>query len=110
MVGGAIIAVARTGVGPDPRAAGSRRRCWRVAAGVATALVFAVGGQYWGYVPFVIMPWIALRLGTSAVAVVGALVAIVAAQEVSLAPMLWDEIDVAPEHGRSSTCRSRSRC
>ena len=98
VIGGAIIAVARTGV------ARIRRR-WveaaalAVAAGVATALAFGTGGPQWGYVPFVILPWIALRLGTSAVAVVGALVAVVAAQEVSLAPTLWDELDVMPETG-----------
>jgi serine phosphatase RsbU (regulator of sigma subunit) len=47
-------------------------------------------------VPFAVMPWIALRLGTPAVAIVGALVACVAAQEVSLAPALWDVIDSTP--------------
>ena len=62
-------------------------------------MAFAVDEVYWGYVPFVIMPWIALRLGTSAVAIVGGLVATVAAQEVSLAPSLWNEVDVTPETG-----------
>jgi serine phosphatase RsbU (regulator of sigma subunit) len=98
VIGGAIIAVARTGIERV-------RRRWieaavlAAAAGVATALAFGVDGPYWGYVPFVILPWIALRLGTSAVAVVAALVAIVAAQEVALAPSLWDELDVMPETG-----------
>ena len=98
VIGGAIIAVARTGVARI-RSRWIEAAGLAVAAAVATALAFAIEGPHWGYVPFVIMPWIALRLGTSAVAVVGALVAIVAAQEVALAPMLWDEIDVAPESG-----------
>ena len=46
------------------------------------------------------MPWIALRLGTPAVAVVGALIATVAAQEVSLAPSLWDDGRRHAELGR----------
>jgi serine phosphatase RsbU (regulator of sigma subunit)/integral membrane sensor domain MASE1 len=98
VIGGAIIAVARTGI------ATIRSRWFEalplaVIAGVATALAFGVNDAHWGYVPFVILPWIALRLGTSAVAVVGALVATVAAQEVALAPTLWNEVDVAPETG-----------
>jgi serine phosphatase RsbU (regulator of sigma subunit) len=98
VIGGAIIAVARTGIA-------TIRSRWFEAlplaavAGVATGLAFGVDDAAWGYVPFVILPWIALRLGTSAVAVVGALVAVVAAQEVSLAPTLWNELDVTPETG-----------
>jgi serine phosphatase RsbU (regulator of sigma subunit) len=98
VIGGAIIAVARTGIERI-------RRRWieaavlAVAAGAATALAFGLDGPYWGYVPFVILPWIALRLGTSAVAVVSAVVAIVAAQEVSLTPSLWNELDVMPDTG-----------
>jgi serine phosphatase RsbU (regulator of sigma subunit) len=98
VVGGAIIAVARTGV-ETIRSRWFEALPLAVAAAVATALAFGVDNAHWGYVPFVIMPWIALRLGTSAVAVVGALVAVVAAQEVALAPTLWDELDVMPETG-----------
>jgi serine phosphatase RsbU (regulator of sigma subunit) len=69
------------------------------AAAAATVLVFALDQVYWAYVPFVVVPWIALRLGTSAVAVAGGLIAFVAAQEVSLAPSLWSEVHVAPRSG-----------
>ena len=105
VIGGAIIAVARTGVE-------TIRQRWfealplAVAAGVATALAFGVDDAHWGYVPFVIMPWIALRLGTAAVAVVGAVVAVVAAQEVALAPTR----STSCRRRGSSTCRSRSAC
>jgi serine phosphatase RsbU (regulator of sigma subunit)/integral membrane sensor domain MASE1 len=98
VVGGAIIAVARTGI-EVIRSRWFEALPLAFAAAVATALAFGADTAYWGYVPFVILPWIALRLGTSAVAVVSALVAIVAAQEVALAPTLWDELDVAPETG-----------
>jgi serine phosphatase RsbU (regulator of sigma subunit) len=98
VIGGAIIAVARTGV-ERIRDRWLEFSVLAVGAAVATGLAFAIDGPHWAYVPFVIMPWIALRFGTSAVAVVGALVAVVAAQEVSLAPTLWNDIDVAPETG-----------
>ena len=107
VIGGAIIAVARSGVDRV-------RERWleavglAVAVSVATALAFAVDEVYWGYVPFVIMPWIALRLGTSAVAIVGGLVATVAAQEVSLAPSLWTRSMSRRRRG-SCTCRRRLR-
>jgi serine phosphatase RsbU (regulator of sigma subunit)/integral membrane sensor domain MASE1 len=99
VVAGAVLAVTRSGV-------------WRIrdrwhealvltlAATVATALVFALDAVYWAYVPFFVMPWIALRLGTAAVAIVGGLIAIIAAQEVSLSPTsLWDAVEVAPSSG-----------
>jgi serine phosphatase RsbU (regulator of sigma subunit)/anti-sigma regulatory factor (Ser/Thr protein kinase) len=98
LIGGAVIAVARCGVrrilGRWPEAVGLA-----AAATVATASAFALDDVHWGYIPFVIMPWVALRLGTPAVAVIGGLVAVVAAQEVSLAPSLWNEVDVAPRSG-----------
>jgi serine phosphatase RsbU (regulator of sigma subunit) len=96
VIGGAVIAVARTGLSRI-RARWPEALASAAVAVAATALAFGIDDAHWGYVPFVILPWIALRLGTSAVAVVGALVATVAAQEVSLAPSLWNEIDVAPE-------------
>jgi serine phosphatase RsbU (regulator of sigma subunit)/integral membrane sensor domain MASE1 len=98
VVGGAVLAVARTGVErilerwPEALALAAM-------ATAATVLVFALGDAQWAYVPFVVMPWIALRLGTAAVALVGVIVAVVAAQEVSLAPALWDQVDVAPKTG-----------
>jgi serine phosphatase RsbU (regulator of sigma subunit)/integral membrane sensor domain MASE1 len=98
VIGGAIIAVARTGVARI-RSRWVEASALAVVAAGATALAFGADGPYWGYIPFVVLPWIALRLGTSAVAVAGALVAIVAAQEVSLAPSLWNELDVMPETG-----------
>ena len=98
VVAGAVIAVARGGVrrilGRWPEAL-----VLAAVAAAATASAFTLGDVHWGYVPFVIMPWVALRLGTPAVALVGALVAVVAAQEVSLAPSLWNEVDVAPASG-----------
>jgi serine phosphatase RsbU (regulator of sigma subunit)/integral membrane sensor domain MASE1/anti-sigma regulatory factor (Ser/Thr protein kinase) len=98
VAGGAIIAVARCGVG-RLRERWPEALALAVAATVATALAFTVDEAPWGYVPFVIMPWVALRLGTPAVAIIGALVAVVAAQEVALAPSLWNEIEIAPETG-----------
>lgn len=98
VVGGAVLAVARCGVGrirerwPEALALAG-------AATAATAVAFTVDEVHWGYVPFVIMPWVALRLGTAAVAIVGGLVAVVAAQQVSLAPSLWNEVDVTPSSG-----------
>ena len=98
VVGAAVIAVACSGVArvrerwPEALALGT-------AAIAATVLVFAVDDVHWVYVPFVVMPWIALRLGTAAVAVVGGIIAVIAAQEVSLAPSLWNAMDVAPSSG-----------
>jgi serine phosphatase RsbU (regulator of sigma subunit)/integral membrane sensor domain MASE1 len=98
VVAGAIIAVTRSGV-DRMRERWPEALVLAGAATAATALVFAVDGIHWAYAPFVIMPWIALRLGTAAVAIAGGLIAIVAAQEVSLAPSLWNEVDVAPRDG-----------
>jgi len=98
VVGGAVLAVAHSGTmrirqrWPEALALAS-------AAAAATVLVFAVDDVHWAYVPFVVMPWIALRLGTAAVAVVGGIIAVIAAQEVSLAPSLWNAVDVVPESG-----------
>ncbi|HEX2411111.1 MAG TPA: SpoIIE family protein phosphatase [Solirubrobacteraceae bacterium] len=98
VVGGAALAVARCGVDRI-------RERWleavavAAAATLATAFAFSAEDVHWGYVPFVIMPWVAFRLGTPAVAIVGALVAVVAAQEVALAPSLWNEVDVSPRTG-----------
>ena len=108
VVGGAVLAVARCGLG-HVRERWMEATLLGAAAVAATVLVFHVDAVHWAYVPFVVMPWMALRLGTSAVAVVGALIAAVAAQEVSLAPSLWNEVDVTPS-AASSTSRSRSRC
>jgi len=98
VVGGTVIALARTGLG-HVRERWVEAALLGTAAVVATTLVFHVDAVHWAYVPFVVMPWIALRLGTPAVAVVGALIATVAAQEVSLAPSLWDTVDVTPSSG-----------
>jgi serine phosphatase RsbU (regulator of sigma subunit)/integral membrane sensor domain MASE1 len=98
VVGGAVLAVARTGV-ERIRERWPEAVALAGAATAATVLIFATGNAQWGYVPFVVMPWIALRLGTAAVALVGVVVAVVAAQEVSLAPALWDQVDVAPRTG-----------
>jgi serine phosphatase RsbU (regulator of sigma subunit)/integral membrane sensor domain MASE1 len=98
VVAGAVIAVTGSGVERI-------RERWLEAvlltgtATAATALVFAVEQIHWAYAPFVLMPWIALRLGTAAVAIAGGLIAIVAAQEIALAPNLWNAIDVAPRDG-----------
>jgi serine phosphatase RsbU (regulator of sigma subunit)/integral membrane sensor domain MASE1 len=98
VIAGAVIAVVRSGVGRI-RGRWQEALVLTLAATVATALVFAVDAVYWAYVPFAVMPWIALRLGTAAVAIVGALIALIAAQEVSLAPTLWNAVDVAPDAG-----------
>ncbi len=98
VVAGAVLAVARTGV-QRIRERWPEALALAGAATAATVLVFALGEAQWGYLPFVVMPWIALRLGTVAVAVVGGLIAVVAAQEVSLSPSLWDQVDVAPSTG-----------
>ena len=98
VVGGAVIAVARTGV-DRIRERWVEALVLTTVATVATALVFAADEFHLAYLPFVTMPWIALRLGTTAVAVAGGLIAVVAAQEVALAPSLWDEVDVAPSTG-----------
>ena len=98
VVGGAVLAVARCGLG-HVRERWMEAALLGAAAVAATVLVFHVDAVHWAYVPFVVMPWMALRLGTSAVAVVGALIAAVAAQEVSLAPSLWNEVDVTPSSG-----------
>jgi serine phosphatase RsbU (regulator of sigma subunit)/integral membrane sensor domain MASE1 len=98
VVAGAVIAVSRSGVARI-RARWGEALVLTLVATAATALVFALDAVYWAYLPFVVMPWIALRLGTAAVAVVGGLIAIIAAQEVSLAPSLWDAVDVAPRSG-----------
>ena len=98
VVGGAVLAVARCGLG-HVRERWMEATLLGAAAVAATVLVFHVDAVHWAYVPFVVMPWMALRLGTSAVAVVGALIAAVAAQEVSLATSLWNEVDVTPSAG-----------
>jgi serine phosphatase RsbU (regulator of sigma subunit)/integral membrane sensor domain MASE1 len=98
VVAGAVLAVARTGI-ERPRERWPEALALAAAASAATLLVFTTGHAQWGYVPFVVMPWIALRLGTSAVALAGTIVAFVAAQEVSLAPALWSQVDVAPKTG-----------
>jgi len=97
VVGGAVLAVARCGTG-------RARERWPeavllTAAAIGATVLVHVNAAHWAYVPFVVMPWVALRLGTSAVAVVGALVAGFAAQQVSLAPTLWNDIDVIPSTG-----------
>jgi serine phosphatase RsbU (regulator of sigma subunit)/integral membrane sensor domain MASE1 len=98
VVTGAVIAVTRAGV-ERIRERWPEALLLTGAATVTTALVFAVDDIHWAYVPFVTMPWIALRLGTPAVAVAGGLIATIAAQEVSLAPSLWNEVDVTPSSG-----------
>jgi serine phosphatase RsbU (regulator of sigma subunit) len=98
VVGAAIIAVGRSGV-ERIRGRWLESLGLAVVATAATALAFAIEDAHWGYVPFVVMPWIALRLGTAGVAVVGGLIAVVAAQEVSLTPALWNEVEVTPETG-----------
>jgi serine phosphatase RsbU (regulator of sigma subunit)/integral membrane sensor domain MASE1 len=99
VVAGAVLAVTRSGVGRI-RARWHEALALTLAATVATALVFALHAVYWAYVPFFVMPWIALRLGTAAVAIVGGLIAVIAAQEVSLSPTsLWDAVEVVPTSG-----------
>ena len=84
--------------------AGRARERWPeavllTAAAIGATVLVHVNAAHWAYVPFVVMPWVALRLGTSAVAAIGALIAGVAAQQVSLAPTLWNDIDVIPSTG-----------
>ena len=98
VVGGAVLAVACSGVA-RVRARWLEALALGSAATAATVLIFAVEDVHWVYVPFVVMPWIALRLGTAAVAVVGGVIAIIAAQHVSLAPSLWNAMDVPPSSG-----------
>src|SRR5918994_2266931 len=98
VVGGAVLAVACSGVA-RVRARWLEALALGSAATAATVLIFAVEDVHWVYVPFVVMPWIALRLGPAAVAVVGGVIAIIAAQQVSLAPSLWNAMDVPPSSG-----------
>jgi serine phosphatase RsbU (regulator of sigma subunit)/integral membrane sensor domain MASE1 len=69
-----------------------------VAIGTGVAM-FATDDLRWAYGPVVALSWIAIRLGTQAVALAGAGLALVAAQAVSSDPGFWRQLHEPPRTG-----------
>lgn len=99
VVGGVLLAWAPAvrQVRPPQRIAEGTVLVGAVLASGALALLFE--DLRWGYVPVVVMPWIAFRLGVRGVTLAGAGFAFIAAQSVAMGTAMWTPFDVAPSTG-----------